>query len=646
MKLCWLFFFLLLYQAAYPQLLDFNRNNPYRAVFEETDDFDTTYLSELEKVVSQLPLDSLKLQMLNDLGYYYHSRNLNTALDYIEEGLCLARQLKNQRWEGRLQISQGAILLRMEELDLAEKVLNEAIDKVLPTDRWLLYTNLCYVYERRGMLDKASEFALQTLQLGEELGQDRAKAMAYSDLSCLFWKQGKFEQALAYSLKSIALYEKRGINDLDYDFTLYLVGNNYLALNQHQEALDYYERSIRMGEQYGFYNNLSDVYISLADLYASLETYTKAEKAGLEALKYARLLENNFMIMRSLLSLGKIYNQEAKYNEAEESLQMSIVVATEDFGDKFFLQQVYEALATAYAGQAQYDKAYRAMQQHDQLEDQVFTREADQRLAELQTQLEVAQKENTIQLQQSQLNQQAEFQFLMVIILVLMVSFLLFLYHTYQQKKKHNRTLAKKNQEMEFLLKEIHHRVKNNLEVVSSLLSLQAHEQDGQFQEVMVENQNRVQSMSIIHEKLYQGENLSTIEMKDYFLNLGNYVIHMFGAEECVELRCDMDAIEVDVDMAIPIGLIVNELLTNALKYAFPDGRKGYISISLTQKNNLLLMKVADNGVGRRQEKSPESKGFGSELVRLLTRQLEGKMRLDMQQGTTIQFEFQMGKAA
>jgi two-component sensor histidine kinase len=646
MKLCWLFFFLHLYQAAYPQLLDFNRNNPYRAVFEETDDFDTTYLSELEKVVSQLPLDSLKLQMLNDLGYYYHSRNLNTALDYIEEGLCLARQLKNQRWEGRLQISQGAILLRMEELDLAEKVLNEAIDKVLPTDRWLLYTNLCYVYERRGMLDKASEFALQTLQLGEELGQDRAKAMAYSDLSCLFWKQGKFEQALAYSLKSIALYEKRGINDLDYDFTLYLVGNNYLALNQHQEALDYYERSIRMGEQYGFYNNLSDVYISLADLYASLETYTKAEKAGLEALKYARLLENNFMIMRSLLSLGKIYNQEAKYNEAEESLQMSIVVATEDFGDKFFLQQVYEALATAYAGQAQYDKAYRAMQQHDQLEDQVFTREADQRLAELQTQLEVAQKENTIQLQQSQLKQQAEFQFLMVIILVLMVSFLLFLYHTYQQKKKHNRTLAKKNQEMEFLLKEIHHRVKNNLEVVSSLLSLQAHEQDGQFQEVMVENQNRVQSMSIIHEKLYQGENLSTIEMKDYFLNLGNYVIHMFGAEECVELRCDMDAIEVDVDMAIPIGLIVNELLTNALKYAFPDGRKGYISISLTQKNNLLLMKVADNGVGRRQEKSPESKGFGSELVRLLTRQLEGKMRLDMQQGTTIQFEFQMGKAA
>jgi two-component sensor histidine kinase len=646
MKLCWLFFFLLLYQAAYPQLLDFNRNNPYRAVFEETDDYDTTYLSELEKVVSQLPLDSLKLQMLNDLGYYYHSRNLNTALDYIEEGLCLARQLKNQRWEGRLQISQGAILLRMEELDLAEKVLNEAIDKVLPTDRWLLYTNLCYVYERRGMLDKASEFALQTLQLGEELGQDRAKAMAYSDLSCLFWKQGKFEQALAYSLKSIALYEKRGINDLDYDFTLYLVGNNYLALNQHQEALDYYERSIRMGEQYGFYNNLSDVYISLADLYASLETYTKAEKAGLEALKYARLLENNFMIMRSLLSLGKIYNQEAKYNEAEESLQMSIVVATEDFGDKFFLQQVYEALATAYAGQAQYDKAYRAMQQHDQLEAQVFTREADQRLAELQTQLEVAQKENTIQLQQSQLNQQAEFQFLMVIILVLMVSFLLFLYQTYQQKKKHNRTLAKKNQEMEFLLKEIHHRVKNNLEVVSSLLSLQAHEQDGQFQEVMVENQNRVQSMSIIHEKLYQGENLSTIEMKDYFLNLGNYVIHMFGAEECVELRCDMDAIEVDVDMAIPIGLIVNELLTNALKYAFPDGRKGYISISLTQKDNLLLMKVADNGVGRRQEKSPESKGFGSELVRLLTRQLEGKMRLDMQQGTTIQFEFQMGKAA
>lgn len=646
MKLLWLTFFLFLYQAAYPQFLDFSRKPPYLAIFEETDDFDADYLSELEAVVSQLPLDSLKLQLLNDLGYYYHSRNLNTALDYIEEGLGLARQLNNQRWEGRLQISQGAILLRMEELDLAEKVLNEAIDKVLPVDRWLLYTNLCYVYERRGMLDKASGFALQTLKLGEKLGQDRAKAMAYSDLSCLFWKQGKFEQALEYSLKSIALYEKRGINDLDYDFTLYLVGNNYLSLNQHQEALDYFERSISMGEQYGFYNNLSDVYISLADLYAAQEAYSEAEKAGLKALKYARLLENNFMIMRSLLSLGKIYNQEAKYDEAEESLQMSITVATEDFGDKFFLHQAYEALATAYEGMAQYDKAYRAMQQHDRLEDQVYTSEADQRLAELQTQLEVAQKENTIQQQQNQLKQQATFQFLMVIILVLLAGFLLFLYQTYQQKKKHNRTLAKKNQEMEFLLKEIHHRVKNNLEVVSSLLSLQAHDQDGQLQEVMVENQNRVQSMSIIHEKLYQGENLSTIEMKDYFLNLGNYVIHMFGAEERIQLQCDMDALEVDVDIAIPIGLIVNELLTNALKYAFPDGRKGYISIALTQKDKLLFMEVADNGVGRRPEKSPESKGFGSELVRLLTRQLEGKMRLDRQLGTIIQFEFQMSKAA
>jgi two-component system, sensor histidine kinase PdtaS len=646
MKLCWLIFFLLIYQVAYPQLLDFSRDSPYLAVFEETDDFDANYLSELETAVSQLPLDTLKLQLLNDLGYYYHTRNLNTALDYIEVGLSLARQLNHRRWEGRLQISQGAILLRREELDLAEKVLNEAIDKVLPTDLWLLYTNLGYVYERRGMLGKASDFARQTLQIGEKLGQDRAQAMAYSDLSCLFWKQGKFEQALEFGLKSIALYEKRGIQDLDYDFTLYLVGNNYLALEQHQQALDYYERSIMMGEQYGFYNNLSDVYISLADLYASRKTFAEAEKAGLEALKYARLLENNFMIMRSLLSLGKIYNQEAKYDEAEESLQMSISVATEDFGDKFFLHQVYEALATAYAGQAQYDKAYQAMQQHDLLEDQVYTREADQRLAELQTQLEVVQKENTIQLQQNRLKQQTTFQISMVIILVLLAGFLLFLYQTYQKNKRHNRTLARKNQEMEFLLKEIHHRVKNNLEVVSSLLSLQAHEQDGHIQEVMVENQNRVQSMSIIHEKLYQGQNLATIEMKDYFLNLGNYVIHMFGAEECVQLQCDMAAIEVDVDIAVPIGLIVNELLTNALKYAFPDGRKGHISISLMQKDKLLLMEVADNGVGHRQEKSPKSKGFGSELVRLLTRQLEGKMRLDMQQGTAIHFEFQMNRAA
>ena len=135
-------------------------------------------------------------------------------------------------------------------------------------------------------------------------------AMAYSDISNLFWKQGKPEQGLEYGLKSLALFEERGIQDLDFDFTLHVTGNNLIALGRNEEALLYFQRSIRMGKQYGFYNNLSDTYIALTDLYLALGDFQNAETSGKEALKYAELLQNEFMVVRSLLSLGKVKKEQ------------------------------------------------------------------------------------------------------------------------------------------------------------------------------------------------------------------------------------------------------------------------------------------------------------------------------------------------
>jgi len=629
------------------QLINVKRPKPYLQVFIETDNFGADYLDQLEKSLSLIKSDTLKLQILNDLGYYYHTRNLQKGLGFIQKGLELARTTGNTLWEGRLEISQGAILLRLEKLDQAEKVLKGAIPKVPETDLWLLYTNLGYVYERRGLLGEASEYAMQTLRLGEKINQPKAQAMAYSDLSNLFWKQSKFEKGLEYGLKSIAIFESIGLNDLDYDFTLYLVGNNYLDLKNYQKALDYYNRSIKMGEQYGFYNNLSDVYISLADLHNSIGNYTQAQKAGLNAVKYAELLENNFMQMRSWLSIGKIYNEQRKYDNAVESLQKSISIASADFGDKYFLHQAYEQLSKAYAGLNDFTKAYAAFQKHDQLEDSVFTVDASQRIAKLETEFEVAKKENTIALQDTKLKQQKNIQIFGIVLGTLLVMFLLFLYRTYLKNKQTNKILARQNKEKEFLLKEIHHRVKNNLAVVSSLLSLQSGQSNSkEVQDLMQENQNRVQSMSMIHQKLYQGENLATIEMKDYFMNLGNYTLDVFNAREKITIDYNMEKLEIDVDMAVPIGLIVNELLTNALKYAFPDGRNGKIVISLFRNQQKLNLEVSDNGIGKSNVYSLPESGFGTQLIQLLTIQLDGRMTQKTKEGTIVSFEFQLPKAA
>ena len=629
------------------QLIDFDRDNPYEKVFVDTDNFGASYLQQLEDLYVQAPTDSLQFEILNDLAYYWHTRNLIKALNFTEEGLKCSLAKGDMLWHGRFQITQGAILLRMEKLDKAQEVLEEAKAKVQTKDLPFLNTQLGYVYERRGQLDKAADYALEGLQLGEELNDKKAIALAYSDLSNIFWKQAKYDKGLKYGIKSVVIFEERGIIDLDYDFTLYVVANNFLKLNRYEEALKYYEHSLAIGERYGFYNNLSDVYISLVDLYAYLGKYRKAESAGLNAVKYATYLDNDFMLMRSWLSIGKLQNLQGKYKYAIESLQKSLDVATAEFGDEYYLSQVYEALGKAYAGNHDYMEAYKAFSKYDGLKKEIFTAESDQRIALLQTEFEVAQKEDTILMQQGTIRKQKSNQMLTSIITGLLLFLLIVGFVAIRINRRKNKLLQQQNQEKEFLIKEIHHRVKNNLEVVSSLLSLQSsHIGDKKIKDNMLQIQNRIQSMSMIHQNLYQGKNLGSIEMKNYFNILGDYVLQSYGTEQRIVMVYDMEELELNVDIATPIGLIVNELITNSLKYAFPNNLTGVITIRLVQKPEHLELTVTDNGVGIQKGKELSGTGFGTQLITLLTKQLDGKMVLRQKKGTSVSFEFQNHKAA
>ncbi|WP_339706055.1 histidine kinase dimerization/phosphoacceptor domain -containing protein [uncultured Kriegella sp.] len=633
--------------AVFSQIVDFNRENTYKRVFVDTDNFGASYLDILEDAYLKARPDTLRFSLLNDLAYYWHTRNLNKAMKFTMQGLALTQFKKDTLWHGRFQITEGAILLRMEKLDSAQTVLEKARNKVMPIDRAFLNTQLGYVYERRGRLQEAIDYALESLKIGVELNDRKTMALAYSDLSNLFWKQSKFETGLEYGLKSLKLFEERGITDLDYDFTLYVVGNNYLALKEYDKAQKHYEHAIVIGERYGFYNNLSDVYISLVDLYAYLNQFEKASKVGMNAVKYAELLENNFMEMRSWLSIGKMQNVQGKYVSAIESLKKCITIATNDFGDAYYLSQAYETLGKAYAGNHNYQEAYQAFAKYDALKNLIFTAEADQRTALLRTEFDVANKEGTILTQETQLKKQRTKQTFITIIACLLFLLLLLSYKAIQNNVKKNELLKRQNGEKEFLLKEIHHRVKNNLEIVSSLLSLQAAQtQDSGVLDAFEESKHRVHSMGMIHQKLYMGKNLAAIEMRDYFINLAEYSLSVFGVEDRVVVTVDMSPLELDVDMAIPIGLMVNELLTNALKYAFPDMENGKIRISLKKTDQIFQLEVNDNGVGKTHKTQTEGTGFGTQLIALLTRQLDGKMTLNTDQGTLVSIQFQSNKAA
>ncbi len=208
--------------------------------------------------------------------------------------------------------------------------------------------------------------------------------------------------------------------------------------------------------------------------------------------------------------------------------------------------------------------------------------------------------------------------------------------------KQQRDEIAKKNTQNELLLKEIHHRVKNNLAVVSSLLALQsAKVTDPNVLEAIQASQNRVQSMGIIHQKLYQGEQVGAIEMHDYFNNLSESILDSYDATGRITIDCSMPELVLDIDTAISIGLITNELMTNSLKYAFVGRDRGTIRISLTQMgDDSLLLQVADNGIGKPLVEAGSEMGFGTQLVDLLTRQLDGILTFENQNGTLVKLRF------
>jgi PAS domain S-box-containing protein len=202
--------------------------------------------------------------------------------------------------------------------------------------------------------------------------------------------------------------------------------------------------------------------------------------------------------------------------------------------------------------------------------------------------------------------------------------------------------------EKEILLKEVHHRVKNNLQVISSILSLQAsYVDDKKTLDILKESQDRIKTMSFVHERLYQNPDFSSIKIGDYILSLVKDLIYSYKTDnQNIKLETKFDPIYLDLDQAIPCGLIINELVSNALKHAYTKTKSGVLSISITNKKNNISLMISDNGIGMPKDINTNSTGtLGFQLVHALVDQLDAQIRLDRSNGTNYLINFEQIKA-
>ncbi len=216
--------------------------------------------------------------------------------------------------------------------------------------------------------------------------------------------------------------------------------------------------------------------------------------------------------------------------------------------------------------------------------------------------------------------------------------------HDITQRKQAEAQIQASLREKEVLLQEIHHRVKNNLQVISSLLDLQSQYIDQPAMlEVFQESQNRVKSMALIHEQLYQSKDCAKINLSNYIKDLTNYLLRVYEMKvDHIKLELDIEEVTLNINKAIPCGLIISELVSNAMKYAFPQRQEGMIKIALNSKlDNYLELIVKDNGVGLPFHSDFSNiQSLGLQLVTILTRQIEGSLEVNSRSGTEFKIHF------
>ena len=627
MKKIFLLFFLSL-QFAYGQ------KNPY---------------DSLEHLLASEKTDTLKLNLLKQLVDIAFETDMEKALGYARQGVKLSDRIGDKNWQPGFYEMEGRMHANLLQLDSATIFFNKAMVGYISVGnkRGQATTSfkIAWVYKKKGEIDKALEADLKASQLMEALDDKQGMAGAYERVSGDLINQKRLKEATAYAQKAIDICEKNDLKD-EMVYALSNAGDVQINEGNNEQALDYFTRTLNLARAQKFGNiSICDFLNSHGNALKRLGRYQEAIKDYQTALALAKKSNYPNAIAATIANLGEVNLLMGNYKEALP-FQLQTVSMQERDNDLSNIIENYLHVSDIYEHLGDYKSALAYHKKALIIRDSIASAASDEAMSKMLTQYETKKKEATIASQQKQISQQKEIQWLGIGVGLLLTGLLIFSFISYRNRSKSNRLLAAKNAENELLLKEIHHRVKNNLEIVSSLLALQSAQiDDPNTKEAMQEGQNRVHSIGIVHQKLYQGTSLGAIEMKDYFLNLSESILDSFGAEDRIHIELAMEKLDVDIDTAVPLGLIVNELLTNTLKYAFPKGQNGNVRIKLEkQTNGVLHLEVSDNGIGK--SGVVHGTGFGGQLISLLTRQLSGKMREEVEGGTAVFFDFKLDNVA
>ncbi|WP_221392972.1 histidine kinase dimerization/phosphoacceptor domain -containing protein [Dyadobacter sp. NIV53] len=576
-----------------------------------------------------------------------------------------------------------------------------------------IYQQLGDLYLTQGAIGKGLAALKQSLVFFEAARYKNLIGI-YDLLGNAYVLLGTAQEAIKYQLLAVHIAKTVGDTTSAQLCTVYnRLGNSYEILNDYKKQRIYQNKALALAINHNDAEEIHTVASNLARCIAHLG-YGRRAIFLLNGIVKKHPLKTNtsyIMVERSYIEIYRILNQtslgrkhsdrleqivsgsvlldgelryiysalvpfyiiDKNYKKAETCLKLSRELALRaNFGQHLYFNYLWTAKLDSTRGD--YLAAFENYRKFSTLKDSVFNDNKTRQLIQLEIIYDVEKKNDNIHfltkqsvLQKNSLKQANMIQNITNVSIVLLLIIIALLIYGYRLTQKNNKKITAKQDEInlknislgrlltekEWLIKEIHHRVKNNLHMVAGLLDSQSEYLKGaEARMAVADSQHRIQSMSMIHQRLYQTENLSSIDMSAYIHEMVHYLKDSFDSDGRILFNLEIDRVEMNISHSVPLGLILNEAITNAIKYAFPgnafpgnafrERKEGLISITLKEvEPDRFTLIIADNGIGLRPDFDiKQTNSFGWTLIQGLTDDISGQLNIHNDKGTVVQINF------
>jgi len=678
--------------------------NQLSDIYKSSSEFKLTKLyADSALFLSKKNNDKLEIgnAFINIGDYYYYTSGYDSSISSYKKAALIFEKIKHNENIASAYSNIGSINFSLGKYDEAIESFHAAVKYQKKTNNpkeiAIIYNNIATVYYNIDAYQNAITFYQLSLKYKKESNDFVSVAKGFNNLASVYGEIGDYEKSVNLFYESIK-YSDKSKNKLLKSTTLNNIAGIYKDWQQHGKALELYYQALEIKNELNDLNGKANILNNIGIVLKQQKEFLAAETKFVEAKIIFEKIGNKkrYAIVNS--NIGTIKEHHKEYEEAIklylESVEINIEINSpqnlaydylnlskvyclinnidkseyysvkcldviKESGLKSIKIDVNKLLSDIYEKKGDYKKALIYYRKYTLMKDSVFTAKNKKMLNELNTKYETDKKNKEIKLlnattdiQIVEIKAKRQERNLWIGISIMIFILTLISIYFFMNKKKLSEKLSKTVDEKNVLLREIHHRVKNNLQIISSLLNMQSrYLTDDKSKEIVNESQNRIKSMSLIHQKLYQEDNLTGIETRTYFSELIDSLISSYGIDKGkIQLDIEIENVLLDVDTSIPLGLILNEILSNAFKHGI-DKEKGAFTFKFSQKSNdELFLFVKDNGDGIPADFDiKKSKSYGMKLIQSLSKKLKATIEFKNNDGLEITmriFKFKITKKA